>query len=236
MSTLQALCEAAEMSVELPVSTNQSPASSSTQLSKVDKGAPSSTHSAHFPKGHMPATKGASYPASAQTNFASAPTGTAFKADARDTDSPTFAATEQRDASSPIIHNYHHPQIPILNTMALDAPKSVAANTKGASGNRGGNGKPTRKRGWVKKSWEERLMELKAYKAVNGDCNVPTLSKTNPSLGTCAFTFCCLQLYQMLEASTHSSLFERLFHVLQVIGSTTKGNNIDYGNPESPHP
>ena len=36
---------------------------------------------------------------------------------------------------------------------------------------------------WVKKTWEERLEELKAYKAVHGDANVPTLSKENPSLG-----------------------------------------------------
>ena len=43
--------------------------------------------------------------------------------------------------------------------------------------------KPARKRGWVKKTWEERLEELKAYKALNGDCNVPTICKSNPSLG-----------------------------------------------------
>jgi len=41
----------------------------------------------------------------------------------------------------------------------------------------------TRKRGWVKKTWEQRLEELKTYKAQHGDCNVPTLSKSNPSLG-----------------------------------------------------
>ena len=40
-----------------------------------------------------------------------------------------------------------------------------------------------RRKGWVKKTWEERLEELKAYKAVHGDANVPTLSKENPSLG-----------------------------------------------------
>ena len=43
--------------------------------------------------------------------------------------------------------------------------------------------KPARKRGWVKKTWEERLEELKAYKAIHGDCNVPTICKANPSLG-----------------------------------------------------
>lgn len=40
-----------------------------------------------------------------------------------------------------------------------------------------------RRKGWVKKTWEERLEELKAYKMVHGDANVPTLSKENPSLG-----------------------------------------------------
>lgn len=40
-----------------------------------------------------------------------------------------------------------------------------------------------RRKGWVKKTWEERLEELKAYKVIHGDANVPTLSKENPSLG-----------------------------------------------------
>jgi hypothetical protein len=40
-----------------------------------------------------------------------------------------------------------------------------------------------RRKGWVKKTWEERLEELKEYKKVHGDANVPTLSKENPSLG-----------------------------------------------------
>lgn len=40
-----------------------------------------------------------------------------------------------------------------------------------------------RRKGWVKKTWEERLEELKAYKAIHNHANVPTLSKENPSLG-----------------------------------------------------
>mmetsp|Transcript_23730 Transcript_23730/g.27442 ORF Transcript_23730/g.27442 Transcript_23730/m.27442 type:complete len:671 (+) Transcript_23730:238-2250(+) len=40
-----------------------------------------------------------------------------------------------------------------------------------------------RKRGWIKKTWEERLNELKAYKSAHGNCNVPTICKANPSLG-----------------------------------------------------
>eukprot|EP00979_Chaetoceros_neogracilis_P002040 scaffold366_cov213-Chaetoceros_neogracile.AAC.2 len=40
-----------------------------------------------------------------------------------------------------------------------------------------------RRKGWVKKTWEERLEELKEYKKVHGNANVPTLSKENPSLG-----------------------------------------------------
>lgn len=40
-----------------------------------------------------------------------------------------------------------------------------------------------RRKGWVKKTWDERLEELKEYKMVHGDANVPTLSKENPSLG-----------------------------------------------------
>ncbi len=47
--------------------------------------------------------------------------------------------------------------------------------------------KQTRKRGWVKKTWEERLEELKAYKDLNGHCNVPTICKSNPSLGKSIF-------------------------------------------------
>lgn len=41
-----------------------------------------------------------------------------------------------------------------------------------------------RRKGWVKKTWDERLEELREYKMVHGDANVPTLSKENPSLGT----------------------------------------------------
>lgn len=40
-----------------------------------------------------------------------------------------------------------------------------------------------RRKGWVKKTWDERLEELKAYKEVHGHANVPTISKENPSLG-----------------------------------------------------
>lgn len=40
-----------------------------------------------------------------------------------------------------------------------------------------------RRKGWVKKTWDERLEELREYKMVHGDANVPTLSKENPSLG-----------------------------------------------------
>ena len=226
MSTLQALCEAAEMSVELPVSTNQSSTSSSTQQPNVEgSAAPTHLDVAMAPANRYPAlTKAGTHSSyNSSTQLTSAP----YKADARDTDSPTFLATsEQRDAaSSPIAH--YHPTID-LNTMALDAPKSVAANTKGASSK---GGKPMRKRGWVKKSWEERLMELKAYKAVNGDCNVPTLSKTNPSLGTFLFLFILIMCASKARKLTSLST---LFHS-KVTGSTIKENNIDYGNLESPH-
>mmetsp|Transcript_17497 Transcript_17497/g.33168 ORF Transcript_17497/g.33168 Transcript_17497/m.33168 type:complete len:595 (+) Transcript_17497:598-2382(+) len=40
-----------------------------------------------------------------------------------------------------------------------------------------------RRKGWVKKTWDERLEELKAYKEIHGHANVPTISKDNPSLG-----------------------------------------------------
>lgn len=192
MSTLQALCEAAEMSVELPVSTNQSTSSSTaTQKANVEGGAPQK----HSTQNQREETSVVSRAAPFQSKMISheVPVQSYVKADARDTDSPTFASSERRDASSPLIHVL--PSIDStseMNTMALDAPKSVAANTKGSS-NKGG--KTLRKRGWVKKSWDERLMELKAYKAVHGDCNVPTLSKTNPSLGMCQIVFDALLCY-----------------------------------------
>lgn len=40
-----------------------------------------------------------------------------------------------------------------------------------------------RRKGWVKKTWDERLEELKAFKEIHGHANVPTISKENPSLG-----------------------------------------------------
>ena len=57
--------------------------------------------------------------------------------------------------------------------------------------------KTPRKRGWVKKTWEERLEELKAYKDIHGHCNVPTLCKAHPSLGECVFKFfiICISYY-----------------------------------------
>ena len=51
-----------------------------------------------------------------------------------------------------------------------------------------------RRKGWVKKTWDERLEELKTYKRSHGDTNVPTLSKENPLLGEYVI-LCILNLY-----------------------------------------
>lgn len=102
-----------------------------------------------------------------------------FSRDDRNTHESLYATgtrlvkVENRDqASSPI---FNFPRNPVL-VPTHRAPTQIISSQKAPP-------TKTRKRGWVKKTWEERLEELKAYKVQNGDCNVPTLSKTNPSLG-----------------------------------------------------
>lgn len=69
--------------------------------------------------------------------------------------------------------------------MEEEDPLTVASTTKNelAKNMPGARIVERRRKGWVKKTWEERLEELKAYKVIHGDANVPTLSKENPSLG-----------------------------------------------------
>jgi hypothetical protein len=73
-----------------------------------------------------------------------------------------------------------------------------------------------RRKALVKKSWEERLEELKTYKAVHGDANVPTLSKENPSLGH--WVHDQRQQYKLLNEKKQTAMTTSRIEQLEVVG------------------
>jgi len=215
MSTLQALCEAAEMSYQLPVnekhhsltydhtiysnSSHVETASSLVALSTQAKFFASRVDRRHGFR------QGESYP------------GALFGRDDRNSSEALYGTgthlvkEENRDqTSSPVLSfpcnsgqtiSLHKPTAQVLNTPKM-APKCPPTKT--------------RKRGWVKKTWEERLEELKAYKAQHGDCNVPTLSKTNPSLGH--WVHDQRKQYRLYESGKQTSMTAARVAKLEFIG------------------
>lgn len=178
MSTLQALCEAAEMSFQLPVNDKyhgslrceHSNYSNSSHVETASSLVALSTQAKFF-AGRVdqphPYREGVSLPGAFYSRDDCNSHESMYATGAR------LVKEENRDQASSPVYNIPHNSGQVLS---LRKPPQITSAPK----------KPptkTRKRGWVKKTWEQRLEELKAYKAQHGDCNVPTLSKTNPSLG-----------------------------------------------------
>jgi len=172
MSTLQALCEAAEMSYQLPV--NEKHSSDNRDYLNSSHVETASSLVALSSKATL--FTGKMGPSRSHPDGISYYRSSSFQKDERDSqdsiyNNKRYMNEEGREASSPIMH--------LPSTSSTDPPHPIPPNSSSS--------KTTvpkkRKRGWVKKTWEERLGELKAYKAEHGDCNVPTLSKLNPSLG-----------------------------------------------------
>jgi hypothetical protein len=89
------------------------------------------------------------------------------------------ASGVDEEMKMPAIHDPSVFHSSITDPSVTDAVNELAKNlpmSQSAAAER-------RRKGWVKKTWDERLEELKEYKMVHGDANVPTLSKENPSLG-----------------------------------------------------
>lgn len=177
MSTLQALCEAAEMSFQLPVN---------------DKHGPLRCGHSNYPNTSHVETASSLVALSTQAKFFASRvdrpnnyrdvgslSGPFFSRDDHNSHESLcqtgtrLVKEENRDQASSPVFTFPLNSGPLLshrkNPQVVNTPKMPPTKT--------------RKRGWVKKTWEQRLEELKAYKAQHGDCNVPTLSKTNPSLG-----------------------------------------------------
>jgi len=92
-------------------------------------------------------------------------------------DAAAIAERQEQEAIAAAVVAAQQHQVPVSS--AASQPQQVAVVAAAASAST----KPARKRGWVKKTWEERLDELKNYKVQHGHCNVPTICKANPSLG-----------------------------------------------------
>ena len=199
---MQVLCKAAEMSIPIDdnvkvEASNNDNTSSIAPTGSVEGAQPDPLVTSLKPKApNSPTDNG--------TILYSLPARPAIS-DSRDiTSSPNSIKRhreEEREQSSPISHNVSSfppqkqarineeagstvhsfaasatrplPMYPPVIPEVVNLPLSRPAQKAGSN----------RKRGWVKKTWEERLEELKAYKKNHGDCNVPTLSKENPSLG-----------------------------------------------------
>lgn len=91
------------------------------------------------------------------------------------------ASGVDEDIKMPAIHDHSMFTDGMTDSAVNDLAKNLPMSHTAAA--------ERRRKGWVKKTWDERLEELKEYKMVHGDANVPTLSKENPSLGKCIVLF-----------------------------------------------
>eukprot|EP00555_Chaetoceros_dichaeta_P010770 CAMPEP_0198264118 /NCGR_PEP_ID=MMETSP1447-20131203/14894_1 /TAXON_ID=420782 /ORGANISM="Chaetoceros dichaeta, Strain CCMP1751" /LENGTH=380 /DNA_ID=CAMNT_0043952965 /DNA_START=122 /DNA_END=1264 /DNA_ORIENTATION=+ len=210
MSTLQALCEAAEMSFQLPVNdrhgslrcehsnySNSSHVETASSLVALSTQAKFFARRVDLPPAHRGGTL---FP----VPF--------FSRDDRNTHESVYATgtrlvkVENRDQASSPLFNFPRNSVPVPSQRK---PPQIISSQKAPP-------TKTRKRGWVKKTWEERLEELKAYKAQNGDCNVPTLSKTNPSLGH--WVHDQRKQYRLYDSGKQTSMTSVRVAKLEIIG------------------
>lgn len=64
--------------------------------------------------------------------------------------------------------------------------------------------------------WFERLSELREYKRVHGDCNVPTIFSANPRLAT--WVKCQRRQYRLFQESRPSNITQERINILESIG------------------
>jgi len=232
---MQVLCKAAEMSIPMDDEA-EAKAKNKDKASATGKSVEGVAVQASTPLMASLQPKAAS-PTDNGTILYSLPSARPNISDSRDmTASPTSIKRyreEEREQSSPISHDassrfpprkqakideestihgdaasgarplpMYPPVIPEVVNLPLSRPAQKSGNT--------------RKRGWVKKTWEERLEELKAYKKSHGDCNVPTLSKENPSLGH--WVHDQRKQYRLHETGRPTSMTDSRIQQLESIG------------------